>query len=192
MDYPSTRSEARESGARFYVTGRSCPNGHNGPRYTSNGTCTECTKLQCRSQVESGYYSRRYAENSDEVLEKQRRRYRDNPEVRERALEYSLRWAKENPEKVRSTKKSYKARRRAQKSGGIGGADLAAWLNLQDKVCYWCGDRCDKNHHVDHYEPLSKGGEHEIDNLVISCPSCNLKKSSKDPYKYAQEHGRLF
>lgn len=100
-------------------------------------------------------------------------------------------WAMANPEKSRAIKQSYKHRRRTAEGDGIGGKDLAAWKSAQPKVCYWCGCRCARNHHVDHYVPLSKGGLHELANLVIACGPCNLKKNAKDPLDFAREVGRL-
>ena len=44
--------------------------------------------------------------------------------------------------------------------------------------CYYCGGPFE---HWDHYQPLSKGGLHEIDNLLPSCAKCNLKKHNKIP-----------
>lgn len=59
--------------------------------------------------------------------------------------------------------------------------------------CYWCGELLkNKKVHIDHYVPLSKGGRHIIENLVVSCPKCNLSKGAKDPYHYANIKGKLF
>lgn len=58
--------------------------------------------------------------------------------------------------------------------------------------CYYCGCELPKdtyvyderenaisgnrNWHVDHMIPLSRGGDHNINNLVPSCGACNLSK----------------
>ena len=106
-------------------------------------------------------------------------------------VENAQEWAKSNPERRRAISHNYDARRRVQVKDGVSSQDLAAWVIDQSKVCYWCGVDCEK-YHIDHYKPLSKGGTHDIDNMVISCPTCNLKKNAKDPYDFAQEVGRLF
>ncbi|NLB85017.1 MAG: HNH endonuclease, partial [Acholeplasmataceae bacterium] len=49
----------------------------------------------------------------------------------------------------------------------------------------------DNKYNIDHYIPISKGGEHTIDNLVISCEKCNKQKHAKDPYEFALTKGRL-
>ena len=38
----TTRKEALKRGARTYRTGKLCKNGHDAPRYTLSGACSEC------------------------------------------------------------------------------------------------------------------------------------------------------
>jgi len=53
--------------------------------------------------------------------------------------------------------------------------------NLCEGRCHICGELCDKdNFHVDHIEAYSLGGKTSLENLKVSCPSCNLKKSNKN------------
>jgi 5-methylcytosine-specific restriction endonuclease McrA len=101
-------------------------------------------------------------------------------------------WRKENPELAQALGRNYAARRGKLMASGINSRVFAAWVEVQSKDCYWCDANCADSFHVDHYQPLAKGGPHELSNLVISCPPCNLKKNSKDPYQFAQEVGRLF
>ena len=35
---------------------------------------------------------------------------------------------------------------------------------------------------MDHVIPLSKGGDHTMENVVIACNSCNARKSDKTEY----------
>lgn len=48
-------------------------------------------------------------------------------------------------------------------------------------ICMKCGKKVSRdNFHVDHIIPISKGGdEWDLNNLELSCPNCNLKKSNK-------------
>lgn len=108
------------------------------------------------------------------------------------ALERARNWVKANPEKRAAITRNYSIRRRRAVRGGVSTAALAAWTVAQKKICYWCGARCPEGFHIDHYKPLSKGGEHELHNLVIACGPCNLKKNAKDPLDFAKEVGRLF
>ena len=110
----------------------------------------------------------------------------------ERAVARANAWRKRNPEKRSAIIKAYSARRRANCADGDPTALIAAWEKSARKVCYWCGKACARNYHVDHYEPLARGGRHVISNLVIACPPCNYRKNAKDPYQFAAQVGRLF
>lgn len=118
------------------------------------------------------------------------RQYRAKNE--EKLLMRAYEWRKKNPEKRKSISKSYKARRRAQESGGDSTAAIHEWEKNTKKLCYWCGCKCDKKYHIDHYQPLANGGSHTISNLVVACPKCNIRKSAKDPYEFAKSFGKLF
>lgn len=45
-------------------------------------------------------------------------------------------------------------------------------------ACAYCA-RTDVALHMDHVEPISKGGLHEIDNLVPACKPCNSSKGTR-------------
>jgi len=182
-------SDAKEAGLKFYFTGKKCKKNHVSERYTSTGGCCECVKENTAKQVYEGYFKELYnrdIEASRKKLKQRRKREREAGVVRKSD------WAKRNPERSKAIKRSYKHRRRSIERAGISGSELHQWCAKQSKVCYWCGVDCNKDYHVDHYIPLSKGGKHVFENLVISCPVCNMRKSAKDPYDWAQEIGRLF
>ena len=57
--------------------------------------------------------------------------------------------------------------------------------------CVYCGCRVSfypekfggKKAHIDHIIPLSRGGNPKCEkNLVLSCETCNIKKSNEIPY----------
>jgi 5-methylcytosine-specific restriction endonuclease McrA len=181
------RQLALVRGDKTYV-GRPCSSGHSGLRYTS-GACVQCANEAAASDAKKSYDLGYYAKNIDHIL---RRTRAYNATNRVRRQEQAKRWAAANRSKVRAIKMSYKARRRAQEEGGDSTAAIHAWEMTAPKVCHWCSVKCPKKYHIDHYEPLSKGGKHVVANLVIACPKCNLKKSAKDPYEFAKAVGRLF
>ena len=90
---------------------------------------------------------------------------------------------KANPEKSRASNQLRSARER----GAIVIADkkaITAWMKsirLKPTVtCYWCLSSFKSSRiHIDHINSLSKGGEHSLANLCVSCPKCNLTKQAK-------------
>lgn len=197
-----SRSQAREDGDRHYFTGKPCFRGGIGKRLTStaNCWCDVCLPF-IKNRKKNEYKSNR---DNPEWIEKEKQKriknkkskseydrgYRER--TREKQAEWNRNWVKNNKEKRRAIPQNYKAKRRAQEESGVSSLQLAEWKEKQIKKCYWCGSECIHNYHVDHYIPLSKGGLHELDNMVISCPHCNLTKNAKDPYEFALSKGMLF
>tara|TARA_Y100000815_G_C13234295_1_gene459273 strand:+ start:319 stop:825 length:507 start_codon:yes stop_codon:yes gene_type:complete len=105
---------------------------------------------------------------------------------------YHKQWRCDNESEWRAHLHQNRVRRKARKAEGDSARKIAAWIKKQKKLCYWCGNDCRRSFHVDHYKPLSSGGKHEVENLVISCPQCNWRKGPKDPYEFANKMGRLF
>ena len=60
--------------------------------------------------------------------------------------------------------------------------DIDRLYETQNGCCYWCSIPVGKTYHIDHVFPIVRGGSHTLDNLVISCPSCNQSKHDKLPY----------
>lgn len=46
--------------------------------------------------------------------------------------------------------------------------------------CVYCGS-APRQFHLDHVMPRSRGGTDDANNLVASCPNCNLRKGAKTP-----------
>jgi 5-methylcytosine-specific restriction endonuclease McrA len=59
-----------------------------------------------------------------------------------------------------------------------------------DNSCAYCGTKLTKVHQ-EHFIPLSKGGGYTRDNIVPSCPKCNLRKGNRNPLDWLakQVHG---
>lgn len=184
------RQAAKASAALTYI-GTTCPRGHSGLRYTGHGVCVECASEKAKSAAKKAYDKARYQSEAvrAHVVARSASYYALNAE---RAKATTRAWVLRNPDRRRDISQSYKHRRRTVESTGITGAELGAWKKAQKKVCYWCGQKCEKSHVVDHYVPLAKGGKHEIGNLVIACRPCNAQKSAKDPIEFAKSRGRLF
>jgi 5-methylcytosine-specific restriction endonuclease McrA len=52
-------------------------------------------------------------------------------------------------------------------------------LRRDANQCQYCGNR--KQLTIDHVIPLSRGGKHIWNNVVIACSTCNSRKSNKTP-----------
>jgi len=184
----ASRQAAFVSGAKTY-TGRPCPKGHDGTRYTSGGVCVECAAIRAASP-EKKAYDAAYLKKNFARISLRHKQYHERTAERRRLVGRD--WVARNKDRVRTIKTAYKARRRQQEQGGDSTPTIHAWEREAPKVCHWCGVKCPKLYHVDHYIPLSKGGKHAVQNLVIACRKCNLRKSARDPYDFAASLGRLF
>jgi len=99
-------------------------------------------------------------------------------------------WRAANPARIRHHR--HKRRAMLRGSDPVNDPSIIVWDRVwRGKVrvrCFWCEGlfhprRC----HADHITPLSKGGLHRIDNLCISCGTCNMRKRNKDLKVWNQE-----
>jgi 5-methylcytosine-specific restriction endonuclease McrA len=57
----------------------------------------------------------------------------------------------------------------------------------QNNECAYCGTDLDTAKvHLDHMTPLSRGGEHVLNNLQYTCKSCNCRKETKTHEEYLE------
>lgn len=180
-----SRRVALERRDKTYFSHRPCPNGHVGNRYTSSGSCVKCFTDIMKTDERKEYDKQYYMENRERIAVRGKQYVSQN---RDKVRESSARWKSKNPDKVRAIKSSYKARRRSWEADDSDPTALVSeWVESQDKSCFYCKSDCTDEYHIDHFLPLSKGGKHKVDNLVIACPSCNLRKNAKYPWDFMQE-----
>lgn len=113
------------------------------------------------------------------------RKYRAKPEIKE------MNRVRDKTPKYKANKKASKAKRRAiiaQAPGTFTNKDLLIQYNSQNGKCWWCGALLGDEYHADHLTPLSRGGTNAANNIVASCPTCNLSKNNKLPSEWI---GRL-
>lgn len=111
----------------------------------------------------------------------------------ERGKEKREKLKREHPERYRAYYKQGEARRRARERAADGcftTQDILTQYKHQRGKCYYCGKKVGKVYHVDHVVPLSRGGSNGPENIVIACPTCNMRKASKLPHEWG-EGGRL-
>jgi hypothetical protein len=185
MEYPSTREEAKRTGAKFYFTGKPCTRGHVAPRKTK-GNCTECIKEDWVTDNErrkalpkseaSKAAGRRYYERNKELV-KAKAFARPNEEKRKHRNNHK----RENPEVY---KVLCNARRRRHREA------TPAWLTTEQKEdikqLYIEAQKITKltgvRYEVDHIIPLindSVCGLHVPWNLQVIPKIDNLKKANK-------------
>jgi 5-methylcytosine-specific restriction endonuclease McrA len=99
-------------------------------------------------------------------------------------------WDEANPEAARARGRNYRARSR-QAEGSHTAEDIQRIGAAQKWRCHWCSKPAKTGYHVDHVQPLSKGGTNWPSNLVISCGPCNVSKRASDPLAFARRLGLL-
>jgi 5-methylcytosine-specific restriction endonuclease McrA len=163
--------------------------------------CKECGK-QLRSEINRrsreknkearNEYNRKYwketnyyEKNKDKLLQYQKEYKANN---KDKCDKWRKEWHERNLEYSKLIRRNVEAKRRRQKENStLTSAEFCQWVSEQDKVCHYCGVECDDIFHVDHYIPLAKEGRHEIDNFVISCPTCNYSKGCKMPEEFTKQ-----
>lgn len=96
---------------------------------------------------------------------------------RERVRVKNARWNRANPESLQAQNARRRALKRKAPGRGVTTVQWSAILNTSLGLCSYCGQR--KPLEMDHIEPLSRGGEHDIDNICAVCDSCNSSKCDK-------------
>jgi len=115
--------------------------------------------------------------------------YQKSPEMRVQTIQRSKDWRKRNPDKRQAQVWIQNRRRRARRAQSTGkhtAADVRNQYNAQQGRCYWCDVLVGDIYHVDHVIPLSRGGSDGRENIVISCPFCNVSRGDKLPSEWGK------
>lgn len=122
--------------------------------------------------------------------------YRKKPE----RLAYARRlWTDKTPEekqayydanRERLRNGSMRRRARGRNCGFIFPFTKADIIKRDGFNCYLCGKlTTEKESHIEHVLPLSRGGHHKPENVKISCPFCNQSKGNKTLTEYKKRRG---
>lgn len=90
-------------------------------------------------------------------------------------------WKQKNKHRVRLSNLKRKALKK-KASVNLDGMKqwMASILSKPFSTCYYCERKISTSGiHFDHIIPIIEGGQHCVDNLCVSCPSCNLAKGRK-------------
>lgn len=134
--------------------------------------------------------------NKERISENNRKYFIEHEEeLREYGRKYNQQYVVDNPDKIRS----YRAKRRAIEAGAPAVDPGLTWRKVADRdgmLCRYCSIVCNpedrkevvgKNGRrvviaglthpsLDHVIPLSRGGNHTLENSVLACRSCNARK----------------
>jgi 5-methylcytosine-specific restriction endonuclease McrA len=131
--------------------------------------------------------SAKHAANPEKQRARSAAKYAANPE---KAKAANADWAKRNPEARSAHARNRRAIKR-KAEGAHTASDIRALLALQKCMCVVCKTNIKDSYHVDHIQPLSKGGGNDKHNLQLLCPACNLQKHAKHPVDFMQSRGFL-
>lgn len=72
----------------------------------------------------------------------------------------------------------WRGRASARRRGATQCMSLEEWETLRSsKSCHWCGLELHVSFtNVDHVVPLAEGGQHTVENVVLSCANCNVRR----------------
>jgi 5-methylcytosine-specific restriction endonuclease McrA len=209
-----TRAEAKTAGLKRYFTGAPCKRGHVAERLVSNGGCFVChtdgagrlaatARWRVANRDEVKAYNAKYNAENKEVLKEKRAVYDAAHRKKRRAAckawreatpEYQKErlaaWQAANPERVRAHTRNRSALKR-NAEGRHTAEDIQRIYKAQGGRCVCCKTKVGDKYHVDHIQPLSKGGSNWPANLQILCGPCNIRKLDKDPIEHMQSLGFL-
>lgn len=145
--------------------------------------CIDCMKAAQRdwykrhADERRAYEATRDPEHKREISRESSRRCRArDPEAARRNVKA---WKVRHPEQAREVARLSASRYRAKHHGCRGKHDTAEVLNLVSSYLGLCV-YCDAEYaHLDHVEPVARGGADDIDNIVPACARCNQRKQSR-------------
>ena len=147
------------------------------------------------------YKAMKYQANKTEVLQKAKEYYSSNKEKvistveryrnenRELINEKGRIYYQENCEQRKASSHAIRTKR-AGCEGSYSKDDVSKLLVLQRRTCACCRNKLTK-YHIDHINPLAKGGTNWPENLQLLCQNCNQRKSDKHPIDFMQQNGFL-
>lgn len=100
-------------------------------------------------------------------------------------------WIRNNRSKLTHYRNQRSLRKRTNGGKGISYEKWQEMIEGENKFCFYCGDYPEKLT-MDHFIPLSKGGKHDISNIVPACMFCNTSKNNQMPLDFMKKNGYKF
>ena len=173
--------------------------------------CKYGLKSKCK-KCQAEYNKQSYEDNKDKMLERKKQYYENNKDKikqyrennKDKILEYHKQYYEDNKDKILEYSKQYYAtlqgqvvafnkqcRRRSREQNQGNGINKERWLECMKFFgfrCAYSGQILSKDtRSLDHIEPLNKGGEHEIWNIVPMYRPYNSSKNDKDLLEWYKE-----
>lgn len=125
-------------------------------------------------------YNRWAAKNAEDLKARAKARYEKN---RAKRIAQAREWNRRNKKKRSIIMAFQNAKRRSRiKANGGRGFTKAHWRELVtrfDGLCAYC--RKNPSNSIDHFVPISSGGQDDFANIVPACKHCNAWKREKEP-----------
>lgn len=171
-----------------YCGGCRCEKPHD--RFSKNARRSDGLAIQCKDCYRD-YHKARMEDEAYRAkkLENKQRWYAANKDTAKEAWRgKAAEWKKANP----ARQSAYYSRRKAAKlscEDSFTHEDVLHRLKWQKNKCAICRSKLTNGYHVDHINPLSRGGSNGARNIQILCQSCNCSKHAKDPIDYMRSLG---
>lgn len=202
--------EFKIAGVAYRVSRKGDRLEYNANYYAANKDRIAESSKKWRAENRKSIIDRRkaYRESNRDAINQKVREWRErNPGYEQPNREaYQEKWYEENKVRLSGIRKAHfqnnrgmyrasrlnRIAREKSAEGRHSASDVENILMDQGHKCANC-KRCVIviGYHVDHIQPLSKGGSNWPRNLQILCATCNLKKSNKDPVEWAAKNSRL-
>jgi len=163
------------------------------------GNKNDSNRLSYCNACFNAYMRKKYSENRENEIKRCSEWNKRNPDVVARNMrrcrnknpehyrEYAKNYVQANKDKYRIYDHNKRVKRRAQINGNK--LTLADWKLIKENfnnICFYCKSS-NKKLTIDHYIPLSRGGEHIISNIVPACSLCNSRKTNKMPDDFIKQ-----
>lgn len=143
--------------------------------------CKDCRNIKARYKYESDLEFR-----ENESI----RAAKNYLEDREYILNRTKQWSKENPDKKIEQRHRRIARLHGQNEFDLPKDFIKMLRDIQNNRCAYCSIKSDKLT-VEHVLPLSRGGKHHINNIVLACATCNYSKHIKTLEEWLEHNKKL-
>ena len=96
-------------------------------------------------------------------------------------------------EKAKVEKEKAKVKDQQKIIAGYQGKSREVAKSIKDKLnsdhsCPYCGGSLGEQPHADHIYPISKGGFSTLDNMILVCEECNIKKKDLTLQQFLEEY----